>query len=294
MDIIGTIVYLILTLVFIGAIFVISYVSYDYFNYKNDTITKINNTMTNIDTNKLKIDEITKSSSNLDLSFQTLTKTVTNKDLLMDTIDTTVKTNTSNISTFDANLKNFFTFSNNDSNINTGLFEYYMFGSDSKKSLDLISKTTAIAGMTINTDGTDNTLDICDAANKANCIKMNNIDGNFMISPSNDQTNNIIFQNMNADGGKGTVLKVDLKNKTTYFNSNVEDGKATMYVNNDGVYISKPLYVNDVEAKNITFKGFNEDGITPKDPVSYSINYDNYNTLLNPPSTTTTTTPSTT
>ena len=271
MDIIGTIVYLILILVFIGAIFVISYISYDYFNYKNDTITKINNTMTNIDTNKLKIDEITKSSSNLDLSFQTLTKTVTNKDLLMDTIDTTVKTNTSNISTFDANLKNFFKFSNNGSNINTGLFEYYMFGSGSKKSLDLISKTTAIAGMTINTDGTDNTLDICDAGNKENCIKMNNIGGNFMISPSNDHTSNIIFQNMD----KGAVLKVDLNNKTTYFNSNMDDGKATMYVNNDGVYISKPLYVNDVETSNIAFKS-DDTGNTP-----VSINYNNYNTLVN-------------
>jgi hypothetical protein len=240
MDIIGSLIYLILIVIFLGAIAVISFVSYDYFNYKNDNTLKLNNVINSTDNNKKEIIDITTNTSNLDVTLQSLNKDIINKNLLIDTIDTTVKLNTSNIKTFDTGLKNFFTFSNDTSNINTGLFEYYMFGAGTTKSLDLISKTTAVAGMTINTKDDATSFEICDADNKLNCIKMKNSGKNFVISPSNENTSNILFQNKTNQ----TVLNVDLINNTTYFNGN--DNTSVMYVNNEGLHMNKPIYTSSI------------------------------------------------
>jgi len=265
MDIISSLIYLILIVVFLGAVAVISFVSYDYFNYKNDNTLKLNNAINSTDNNKKNIIQITTNTSNLDLSLQSLNKDIIDKNLLIDTIDATVKSNTSNFSTFDSSLKNFFTFSNDNSNINTGLFEYYMFDGNTQKSLDLISKTTAVAGMTINTTEDEATsFEICDAANKLNCIKMKNSGNNFVISPSNENTSNIIFQN----GTQNNVLKVDLNNSTTYFNGN-DINDSTMYVNNEAIYMNKPIYTSNIYLYDIN-------DITN----TCNLNYANYSNLL--------------
>lgn len=267
MDIISSLIYLILIVVFLGAVAVISFVSYDYFNYKNDNTLKLNNAINSTDNNKKDIIQITTNTSNLDLSLQSLNKDIINKNLLIDTIDATVKSNTSNFSTFDSSLKNFFTFSNDNSNINTGLFEYYMFDGNTQKSLDLISKTTAVAGMTINTtDDEATSFEICDAVNKLNCIKMKNSGSNFVISPSNENTSNIIFQNHGTT--PQTVLKVDLNNSTTYFNGN-NSNESVMYVNDDGIHMNKPIYTKSINL-------YDNDDITN----TCNLNYANYSNLL--------------
>jgi len=268
MDIIGSLIYLILIVVFLGAIGVISFVAYDYFNYKNDNTLKLNNAISNTDNNKKEINIITTNTSNLDVSLQSLNKSVTNKNLLLDTIDITVKKNTSNFPTFDANLKNFFTFSNNNSNINSGLFDYYMFESQSVKSLELISKTTAVAGMTINTKDDATSFEICDATNKLNCIKMKNTGSDFVISPSNTNTSNIIFKGI--DGTK-SVLNVDVLNKTTYFNGdNITD--SSMYINDVGLYVNKPIYTPSINLYESVIAG-----------NTCNLNYANYSNLLAKP-----------
>lgn len=244
MDIISSLIYLILIVIFLGAIGVISYITYDYFNYKKDTSLKLDNAIINSDNNKKEINDIITNNSNLDMSFKSLNKDVVNKKILMDTMDNTIRKNSSNITTFDSNLKNFFTFSDNNSNINTGLFEYYMFGSESVKGLELINKTTAIAGMTINTKDDNTSFEICDTDNKLNCIKMKNANNNFIISPSNNNTSNIIFKNNDGTTSE-TVLKIDFNNKTTYFNVD-GNNDSTMYVNNEGVYINKPIYTSSI------------------------------------------------
>ena len=114
-----------------------------------------------------------------------------------------------------------------------------MFDGNTQKSLDLISKTTAVAGMTIYTTDNDTTsFEICDAINKLNCIKMKNSGSNFVISPSNKITSNIIFQNGTTPQ---TVLKVDLNNSTTYFNGN-NSNESVMYVNDYGIHMNKPIF----------------------------------------------------
>jgi len=276
MDIIGSLIYLFLIIVFICSLGVIAYIVYDYYNYKKDATSKIESTINNLSINTNKIDDITKNSSNLGINFESLTKVVTNNDLLVNSMDSTIKTNTSNIVTFDANLKNFFNFSENGSNINNGLFEYYMFSGNTDKNLELINKTTAIAGMTINTDASTNAFNICDSSNKLNCIKMNNINGNFMISPSNNYTSNIYFKNNNDNTGTSleTVLKIDLTNNTTYFNGN-DNIDSTMYIDKTGMYLNKPIHVSEIKLKNQTV------GV-PENEMYESLNYSNYSNLLYP------------
>jgi len=295
MDIIGSLVYFILIVILLGAIGVIIYVAYDYFNYKKDNSLRLDTAIINTDTNKNKIEEIAISSSNINgtfnnffnslannitgdssnlnsdksVNYENLSKNINNKFLSMNSMDAAIKSHTSNINTFDANLKNYFTFSDNGSNINNGLFEYYMFGNNSVKSLDLINKTTAVAGMTIQTNDTNNSFEICDAANKSNCIKMKNTGTTFMISPSNSNTSNVLFKGITSDlsSPSSSVVNIDLINNTTYFNGN-DAASASVYINKDGLYANKPIYTSSINLYN-----------TDKS-ITSNINYDNYSNLL--------------
>lgn len=294
MDIIGSLIYLILIIIILGAFGVIIYVAYDYYNYKKDNSLRLDTAIINTDTNKNKIQEvaintsnmngtfnnffnslannITGDSSNLNsdksVNYQNLSKNISNKFLSMNTMDSTIKSHTSNINTFDANLKKYFTFSNNGSNINNGLFEYYMFGNDSIKGLELINKTTAVAGMTIQTNDNNSFFEICDAANKLNCIKMKNTGTNFMISPSSTNTSNILFKGI-TNNSSSSVVNIDLINNATYFNGD-NATLASVYINESGLYTNKPINTSSINLYNTTNKS-----------ITSNLNYDNYNKLLN-------------
>jgi len=78
MDIIGSLVYFILIVILLGAIGVIIYVAYDYFNYKKDNSLRLDTAIINTDTNKNKIEEIAISSSNINGTFNNFFNSLAN------------------------------------------------------------------------------------------------------------------------------------------------------------------------------------------------------------------------
>jgi len=269
MDIIGTIIYIVLFIIFIGAAGIIIYVGQDYFNYKSDSTyrirTAINNTTDNnkkiVDTTIDLTDKINYSSSNMSNIMLSLNDSVSNNNVKINTIKDDNNSINSNINSFDVNLKRYFNFYDGDNNIGTNsetdnnnkIYNYLFSANDSKK-LELINSTTAIAGMTINTTDDINSFKICDGNNADNCINMKNNLGNFIISPSNVNTSNIQFKSNGVDSIP--ALNIDLQNRVTYFNGNITD--SSMYVNDSGVYVKNPINIFNVDNVTIAVNAASE------------------------------------
>jgi len=261
MDIIGTIIYIVLFIIFVGAAGIIIYVGQDYFNYKSDSTYRISTAINNTNDTNQKIvdttidltDKINYSSSNMSNIMLSLKDSVSNNNVKINTIKDDNNAINSNISSFDANLKRYFNFYDGDNNIgtvsetdnNNKIYNYLFSANDSKK-LELINSTTAIAGMTIKTTDDNNSFKICDGNNADNCINMKNNLGNFIISPSNVNTSNIQFKSNNDNSIP--ALNIDLQNRVTYFNGNITE--SSMYVNDSGVYVKNPI--NTLNVDNVT------------------------------------------
>ena len=167
-----------------------------------------------------------------------------------------------NLTNLDTNLKNYFQYKDGATVINQKLFDYTFTTNTPNLSLDMITKITAISGMTVKTTD-ENTMRICDNDPSANCIEMNIINGNFNIYPSsipNNNVNNISFFNKNK---AGVLAKFDLVNSNIYLGGS--DDNAALFIHESNVYV-----------KNINFL---KSGAKYSD-IATNINYDK--TLNNP------------
>ena len=104
---------------------------------------------------------------------------------------------TNNIDTFGYNMNKYFTF-NNENNTNAfnetnkKIFEYRTTGTDPASQLDLITKTTATAGLKVSSDGTTG-LEVCNKTG-TNCFNMYGNDNDLYIYGKNaNQMNRNIY-----------------------------------------------------------------------------------------------------
>lgn len=113
---------------------------------------------------------------------------------------------TNNIDTFGYNMNKYFTFNNaNNTNAfnetNKKIFEYRTTGTDPASQLDLITKTTATAGLKVSSDGTTG-LEICNKTG-TNCFNMYGNDNDLYIYGKNaNQMNRNIYI---GDNNKATA-----------------------------------------------------------------------------------------
>lgn len=141
-----------------------------------------------------------------------------------------------NLTNLDTNLKNYFQYKDGATVINKKLFDYTFTTNTPNLSLDMITKITAISGMTVKTTD-ENTMRICDNDRSANsnCIEMNIINGNFNIYPSsipNNNVSNISFFNKNK---AGVLAKFDLVNSNIYLGGS--DDNAALFIHESNVYV---------------------------------------------------------
>jgi len=132
---------------------------------------------------------------------------ITENSNLFATSNTVVK---SNFNTFNTNLNKYFEFNNNATprtpfdNMNKKLFEHVTFGNHIPM-LDLISKTTATAGLKINTDPAipNNDLEICDKTGQK-CFNISSDNDNLYIYPKGTARTDAPFKIVAAAGTPGS------------------------------------------------------------------------------------------
>ena len=223
-------VYTLLFLVLIGLIGIIGYYIYDNFQkneeYKKDLTSDLNTNFVdinkNFDSTSANIVELHESngkkinllderllySSNLFASnFADVRYNITENSNLFATSNTVVK---GNFNTFNTNLNKYFEFNNNATprtpfdNMNKKLFEHVTFGNHIPM-LDLISKTTATAGLKINTDPAipNNDLEICDKTGQK-CFNISSDNDNLYIYPKGTARADAPFKIVAAAGTPGS------------------------------------------------------------------------------------------
>ena len=249
--------YLIYTLVFlvlIAFVGVIGYIIYDNYTYKNDLTTDLNTNFKGINKNFVSTTDVigkvhVKHTSNLNALGDTLVATSARLDNKIDyvysinqssnvinnkDIDYVYSINQSsnvivdrNLGNFGYNMNKYFEFNNNITtptayDTNKKLFEYRTDagGADATKRLNLITQTTATAGLKINSDPTKNdSLQICNSAG-ANC---------FQVLSTGESLS--IFKPDGASGGKEIYI-------------GGKDATAPLRIDSDGnVYIKGAIYV---------------------------------------------------
>ena len=132
---------------------------------------------------------------------------ITENSNLFATSNTVVK---GNFNTFNTNLNKYFEFNNNATprtpfdNMNKKLFEHVTFGNHIPM-LDLISKTTATAGLKINTDPAipNNDLEICDKTGQK-CFNISSDNDNLYIYPKGTARADAPFKIVAATGTPGS------------------------------------------------------------------------------------------
>ena len=119
---------------------------------------------------------------------------------------------TNNIDTFGYNMNKYFTFNNaNNTNAfnetNKKIFEYRTTGTDPASQLDLITKTTATAGLKVSSDGTTG-LEICNKTG-TNCFNMYGNDNDLYIYGKNANQMN---RNIYIGGNEKTNAPIRIEN----------------------------------------------------------------------------------
>ena len=254
MDAIEYLIYTLLFLVLIAFIGVIGYIIYDNYTYKNDLTTDLNTNFKGINKNFVSTTDVigkvhVKHTSNLNALGDTLVATSARLDNKIDyvysinqssnvinnkDIDYVYSINQSsnvivdrNLGNFGYNMNKYFEFNNNITtptayDTNKKLFEYRTDagGADATKRLNLITQTTATAGLKINSDPTKNdSLQICNSAG-ANC---------FQVLSTGESLS--IFKPDGASGGKEIYI-------------GGKDATAPLRIDSDGnVYIKGAIYV---------------------------------------------------
>jgi len=191
----------------------------------------------------------------------------------MGLLSTLVNTTGSNINNYDKNIKQYIEFKNNNSTINDALYNY-RFEVVPNLSMNFLRNITAIAGMTIKTDTTNNSMRICDnTVDNINCIDMNINNGDFNIYPSNINSNNvknIKIYNKNKDKN---LANFNLDENKIYLGGNNED--AALYINDSNLYVKNLNFL----VRNGTFNGNKE--IFNKDLNNLNQNYNTYKYDIN-------------
>lgn len=249
MDTIEIIMYVITLLIVFTVIGLGAYITYDYISYKKNLNIALKLSTADINSN------FYISSSNLENIYNTtninITDIETNSNLLasLSQYSSNVLTNRinnadTNFLNFNNNLNKYFSFNDGNSNIsspnnnpNNKIFNY-IFGTNTPN-MNLITKTTAFSGITMNTD-INKELIICNSNINNKCIKMmTDANGSFYITPSG--TNNIYFNN--NLGNK--MLNIDTLNSSMYLGGDTSSNSA-MYINNSNVYVKNLNIVDDI------------------------------------------------
>lgn len=209
MDAIEFIIYTILLFVLIAFIGVLGYIIYDNYTYKKDLKLDLNTNFKDINNNfdstsniinKLhgnQTNNLNMVSDKVDNFNKLFTSNISNLNLKYDANNNIFSNNisdinyklsdnskifSSNIGTFSDNLNKYFSFNINDNgkygDPNKKIFEYRTAGSDTNK-LNLITKTTATAGLKINSDSNAE-LEICNKTG-TNCYNISSDDSNLYI-----------------------------------------------------------------------------------------------------------------
>ena len=186
--------YLIYTLVFlvlIAFVGVIGYIIYDNYTYKNDLTTDLNTNFKGINKNFVSTTDVIgkvhlKHTSNLNALGDTLVNT---SNLLDNKIDNVYTKNLASHDVIDKNIDNlgynmnrYFKFNNADNvtaNTNKKLFEYRTTTPDATANLNLITQTTAVAGLKINSDAT-NSFQLCNSMGDK-CFQVLSTDNSLSI-----------------------------------------------------------------------------------------------------------------
>ena len=217
------ITYTLIFLVLMAFIGVISYVIYDNYTYKNNLTSDLNTNFVDINQNFDSTSNIinklySKHSSNINVidarvyensnlfakDIEDLNSRHTASRNLITDINSkhTASSNlfTKNTDTFSYNLNKYFTFSNtlntNFNDTNNKIFEYRTFG-DTVSKLDLITKTTATAGLKVNSD-INKEFEICNSTG-TKCFQMYSDDDNLFIYGKNANSSNIYIGGNNKN-----------------------------------------------------------------------------------------------
>ena len=199
MDAIEYIIYTLLTLVLIAFIGVIGYIIYDNYTYKNNLTSDLNTNFKDINSNFNSTSNIINELHN---------EQVTNLNKLSSNFNVSSNVFTTNIS--DINYKmagnsNLFTTNISDTNYKfKKIFEYRTTDANGSK-LDLITKTTATAGLKINSDA-NKELEICNSTG-TKCFNIFSDDEGLYIGV-NARSSNIYI------GGTKTTAPVRIENGT--------------------------------------------------------------------------------
>jgi hypothetical protein len=191
MEVVEVIVYVILTFILAILIGVISWVTYDYYKYKDEQEKKLTNTFTKYkETDDSLTKDITSSSnllykysSNLDLNSSNYIKGL--YDNTSKIIGVESKKSIDNTSNFNHNLSKYFKFGTDGnggiSGFNSKLYEYTMWDATKDSKIELINETTAAAGLRLKTD-INSGLNICDKTG-AVCYNLYVNGNNLHIKP---------------------------------------------------------------------------------------------------------------
>jgi len=234
MDAIEFIIYTILFFVLIAFIGVIGYIIYDNYTYKKDLKLDLNTNFKDINnnfdstsniinklhgkqTNNLnivsdKVDNYNKlfTSNILDINskYDASSKIFSSNILDINSkYDASNKIFSSNIGTFSYNLNKYFSFNNNNDGYNDAnkkIFEYRTADADINK-LNLITKTTATAGLKINSD-VGKELEICNSFG-SNCFNISSDADSLYINNATGNANRNIYI-----GGNKTTAPIRVEN----------------------------------------------------------------------------------
>ena len=197
----------ILLILFVITAIVVTYLIYDYLQYKEkvDETIKDASQQINREFNKV-IDNVSTSSSNI---------------LLVD----------QKVNNYNESLKHFFSFnSSNDVITNSKMFDHAFAGI--VPNLKLLTEVSAIGGLNVHTSRNlidDKNMRICSDTN--GCVNMNVNDNGFNITP------NANVNSLNINAKNGTALShFDLQNNSIFLGGNTEDN-APFYIQNNNVFI---------------------------------------------------------
>ena len=256
MDILGSIVYTLLIIIFIALIVFVGYLFNDYNKYKDN----MNKSLT------IKFNKYKEKDDYLDKGIIDNSAYILNTSNILHRYSSNLNVNSSNLNLNTSNILHNYTTKLNtegiakydklDKNINDNLNNYFIFGLNADKNkitnewdksltesenekynkLELIRATSVISGLTIKSETDKNSLNICNADGGNNCYSIN-YDNN--------------------------ILKI--KNKTNLDNSSVEIGSLRVFEDNKGVYIDNISHISTDKSINIgklkiTNQGISWDG----------------------------------
>jgi len=205
-------------------------------DYINNTTTTLNSNIKDTKTNIDKVDmlltnRINRNSTDIAINSNDIT-TLKNNVGIMSTL---VNTNGSNLNNYDKSIKQYIEFKNNNTTINDALFNY-RFEVVPNLSMNFLRNITAVAGMTVKTNNTDNSLRICDnSIGSSNCIDMNINNGAFDIYPSSFPQNNVNNINIYNKNKKRVLANFNLVDNNIYLGGDKED--AALFINESNVYV---------------------------------------------------------